>query len=76
MNELLLKLHLLDSLHAAQASNEKTLLLVQALKAGVITLDQVTMKANGWEIRREETDEINLRATVGQDGQSLEVLRD
>lgn len=42
------KCNAINRQHQLQADYEKTLALLHALKAGEVTLDQVTMRADGW----------------------------
>jgi hypothetical protein len=50
MDELLKQLNTLNELSAARNNYAKTLALLAALKAGTVTLDNVTLTDDGWQV--------------------------
>ncbi len=50
MHELLAELSRIQEAHNGAANYEKTLALLRALKAGTVTLDQVTLAEGGWNV--------------------------
>ena len=44
------KLNEIDRMQQLQADWNKSLVLIRALKAGEVTLDEVTLTENGWEV--------------------------
>lgn len=50
MDELLRELASIDAASVLRNDYHKTLALLRALKAGTITLDNVTMTATGWNV--------------------------
>lgn len=54
MQRLLRELDQIQQLHVLKADYEKSLALLAALKAGEVSLDQVTLVANGWQVSAAE----------------------
>ncbi len=50
MQELLTELSRIQEAHSSAANYEKTLALLRALKAGTVTIDQVTLAEGGWNV--------------------------
>lgn len=50
MDGLLRELNEINRLHQLQADYAKTLALLRALKAGAVTLDNVTLTSDGWQV--------------------------
>lgn len=58
MEELLQKLGDIQSAWQARLDYAKTLALLRALKTGAVTLDRVTLTADGWSVAAVEPDAI------------------
>lgn len=56
MDELLQELAEIDAVSRLRADYFKSLALLRALKAGRVTLDQVTMTADGWQVAAAQPD--------------------
>jgi hypothetical protein len=50
VDELLIELQRINELAAAKADFAKTLVLLRALKAGTVGLENVTVTADGWQV--------------------------
>ena len=54
MDELLQEINAIQPVSELQCDYAKTIVLLRALKAGTVTLDNVTMIENGWTVAKVE----------------------
>ena len=64
MDSLLRELASIDSVSTLQADYRKTLALLRALKAGSISLDNVTMTDTGWTVAEVESVPVPTEAST------------